>query len=221
MLFCAGKGTRMKALTQRIPKPMIRVNNMPLVDHALDAMSGINRRFANIHHLPDAIEKHLSEAGVTTIHETDLLETGGGLKRALPIISRNTIFTMNTDAVWVGPKPAKFLSAHWNPDIMDGLMLLISKDKAAGHKGRGDFIVNPAGQLERGFGDVFSGLQIIKSKYVEQVSETHFSLNVVWEQLLERKTLFGTVYPGSWCDVGYPEAIDIAEKLVRVSADVH
>lgn len=215
MFFCAGKGTRMKALTQQVPKPMVRVNSVPLVDYALEAMSGVNRRFANTHYLPDILESHLRAANVEPIHEPELLETGGGLKHALPTISRDVLFTMNTDAVWKGPKPAELLVKQWDPTRMDGLMLLIPIDRAIGHKGQGDFLRDKTGLLHRGAGEVFTGLQIIKSKFVERVAETHFSMNVVWDDLLQRKTLFGAIYPGTWCDVGYPEAIELAETLLK------
>lgn len=215
MFFCAGRGTRMLALTQDKPKPMIKVAGRPLIDHAIDAMGGIERRFANLHYQPDALEKDLNSAGIGSIFEPDLLETGGGLKHALPQLDRDVVFTMNTDAVWSGPAPAQALTQYWDPDIMDGLMLLIPKDRAIGHKGKGDFIAAPDGSLTRGAGDVYTGLQIIKTKYVDDIEQSHFSLNVVWETLLSRGTLFGTVYTGHWCDVGYPEAIPLAEAMLE------
>ncbi|MFT6424968.1 MAG: MurNAc alpha-1-phosphate uridylyltransferase [Celeribacter sp.] len=201
--------------TQHQPKPMINVAGRPLVDHAIDAMDGINRRFANTHYLPEKLENHLNNAGIEPIFEKDLLETGGGLKHALSRLNRDAVFTMNTDAVWTGPKPAEYLAAHWNPDIMDGLMLLIPKAQAIGHKGAGDFLCAQDGTLTRGPGDVYTGLQIIKTKYADQIEQTHFSLNLVWETLLSRETLFGAVYSGQWCDVGYPAAISLAESLLE------
>ena len=215
MFFCAGRGTRMRALTENQPKPMINVAGRPLVDHAIDAMDGVNRRFANLHYQPEKLEKHLSSAGIETVFEEDLLETGGGLKNALPVLDRDTVFTMNTDAVWKGPKPAQFLAQSWNPDRMDGLLLLIPKSHAIGHKGTGDFTSAPDGQIARGPGDVYSGLQILKTKYVEAITDSHFSLNVVWDDLLARGTLFGAVFPGQWCDVGHPDAILLAETLLK------
>lgn len=215
MFFCAGRGTRMLALTQDKPKPMIEVAGRPLIDHAIDAMRGVERRFANLHYHPEALEKHLSSAGIGSIFESDLLETGGGLKHALPQLNRDTVFTMNTDAVWSGPSPAQVLAQHWDPDQMDGLMLLIPKDRAIAHKGTGDFISAPDDRLTRGAGDVYTGLQIIKTKYVGDIEQSHFSMNVAWETLLARGTLFGAEYTGRWCDVGYPEAIPLAETMLE------
>jgi MurNAc alpha-1-phosphate uridylyltransferase len=215
MFFCAGRGTRMLELTQHQPKPMINVAGHPLIDHAIDAMGAVPRQFANLHYQPDVLKSHLNLAGIEPIFEVDLLETGGGLKHALPQLDRDTVFTMNTDAVWAGPPPAEFLRAHWKPDIMDGLMLLIPKNNAIGHKGTGDFLRAPNGALTRGAGDVYTGLQIIKTKYVEEIAHSHFSLNLAWETLLTHGTLFGAVYSGHWCDVGYPEAIPIAESMLE------
>jgi MurNAc alpha-1-phosphate uridylyltransferase len=205
----------MLELTQHQPKPMIKVAGRPLIDHAIDAMGGVERQFANLHYQPEVLEKHLTFAGIEPIFEPDLLETGGGLKHALPRLNRDTVFTMNTDAVWAGPTPAQTLSAHWSPDVMDGLMLLIPKHRAIGHKGTGDFMRATDGTLTRGTGDVYTGLQIIKTKYVEHIESSHFSLNVAWEALLSRGTLFGAVYTGHWCDVGYPEAIPLAESMLE------
>jgi MurNAc alpha-1-phosphate uridylyltransferase len=215
MFFCAGRGTRMGTLTQHQPKPMVKVAGRPLIDHAMDAMEGVERRFANLHYLPNTLEKYLNLARFETIFEQDLLETGGGLKHALPRINRSEIFTMNTDSAWSGPKPAQWLAQHWQPDIMDGLLLLVPKDRALGHKGTGDFITHQDGTVVRGAGDIYCGLQIIKTQYIQQRPETHFSLNLVWEDLLARGTLFGAPYPGQWCDVGYPDAIPLAETMLE------
>ncbi|MBU2936167.1 nucleotidyltransferase family protein [Pacificibacter marinus] len=215
MFFCAGRGTRMLELTQHQPKPMINVAGRPLIDHAVDAMGDIPRQFANLHYQPEILEKHLNLAGIEPIFETDLLETGGGLKHALPLLDRDAVFTMNTDAVWSGPAPAEFLRMHWNPDIMDGLLLLIPKANAVGHKGTGDFRRAADGALARGAGDVYTGLQVIKTKYVAEIEQSHFSLNMAWETLLTRRTLYGAIYSGHWCDVGYPEAIPLAESMLE------
>ena len=183
MFFCAGRGTRMLALTQHQPKPMIHVAGRPLIDHAIDAMDDMPRRFANLHYHPENLEKHLNLAGIEPIFETELLETGGGLKHALPQLDRDAVFTMNTDAVWSGPKPAKVLRKHWNPDMMDGLLLLIPKDNAIGHKGTGDFLRASDGTLARGAGDVYTGLQIIKTNafFAEGgVGDTFDTRHIVW-----------------------------------------
>lgn len=215
MLFCAGRGTRMAPLTDHRAKPMVEVSGRPLVDHALEQLDGIERRFANTHYMPEKLEAHLVSQGVETAFEPQLLEAGGGLKSMLPRLQRNCVFTMNTDAVWLGPQAGTLLSQHWKPDEMDALMLTIPISHAHAHKGKGDFIADAQGRLKRGSGDVYSGLQIIKTQFVADVSDVKFSLSLVWKTLLERETLFGVNYPGSWCDVGYPEAIPIAESLLE------
>jgi MurNAc alpha-1-phosphate uridylyltransferase len=205
----------MLALTEHLPKPMIQVAGQPLIDHAIDAMEGVHRQFANLHYQPEVLEKHLILAGIEPIFESGLLETGGGLKHALPQLDRDSVFTMNTDAVWAGSSPAQFLRDQWDPNIMDGLMLLIPKHRAIGHKGTGDFMRGTDGALTRGAGDVYTGLQIIKTQCVDHIEQSHFSLNVAWEALLTRGTLFGAVYTGHWCDVGYPDAIPLAESMLE------
>jgi MurNAc alpha-1-phosphate uridylyltransferase len=193
---------------------MIEVAGAPLVDHAMAQMAGIERQFANTHYLPKVLENHLASKGVEAVFEENLLETGGGLKALLPALGRDCIFTMNTDAVWKGPKAAQWLLQHWNPDEMDGLMLTIPLARAHAQQGSGDFIADAKGRLTRGAGEVYSGLHLLKTRYVEEIDKAHFSLNVVWENLIQRGSLHGVSYPGHWCDVGYPEAIPIAEDLL-------
>jgi MurNAc alpha-1-phosphate uridylyltransferase len=194
---------------------MISVVDRALVDHALEQMQGISRQFANVHYCPDALTEKLNLLGLETVFEEDLLETGGGLKSILPKIDRDCVFTMNTDAVWKGPLAASFLQQHWDPERMDGLLLTVPQSQAHAHKGSGDFYADGEGRLSRGAGDVYTGLQIIKTSCVASVPQHAFSMNIVWEALLERNTLHGVNYPGEWCDVGYPEAIPIAEQLLE------
>ena len=214
MIFCAGRGTRMKALTEDRPKPMIEVAGRPLVEHALAQLDGIPNRVANLHYLPDQLKTRLVSAGVETIYETELLETGGGLKNALPLFTEDTIFTMNTDAVWKGPQASDVLSRAWNPEIMDALLLTVPHNRAHGHLGQGDFDLAENGQLSRGKATIYTGMQILQTDTVEEIDDRFFSLNLVWERLFERGRIFGVEYPGQWCDVGHPEGIEIAERLL-------
>jgi MurNAc alpha-1-phosphate uridylyltransferase len=194
---------------------MVGLAGRPLVDHALEQCEGIPRKFANTHYLPKTLDLHLQDTDVETIFEPKLLETGGGLRAALPVINRDAVFTMNTDAAWLGPIASTFLAQHWNADRMDALMLTVPQSRAHAYVGQGDFIAQPDGQLERGAGDIYTGLHIIKTRYVEKIERTEFSLNVAWQDLLARGTLYGVNYPGHWCDVGYPDAICIAETLLE------
>ena len=139
MLFAAGFGTRMGALTSDTPKPMIRVAGRPLIDHALEQVNAIQpkRIVANLHYLPDQIRTHLDGQNIAFSDETEtILEIGGGLRAALPLLGSGPVFTMNTDAVWRGPNPFKQLLADWNPELMDALLLCIPRANAVGHSGR-------------------------------------------------------------------------------------
>lgn len=220
MLFCAGRGTRMGALTEVRPKPMISVGGRPLVDHALDIVDGVPNKIANTHYLPQTLNAHLARRGVDVIEETDLLETGGGLKNAAHLIREPACFTLNTDAVWIGGSAVETLSNAWDPDRMDALLLTVPMAQTRGHTGTGDFDMTQDGRLERGNALVYTGLQIIKPASVCAVDDDAFSMNVVWNQIARTNRLFGAVFDGVWCDVGHPEGIHIAEAAMREAENV-
>ncbi|WP_339691737.1 nucleotidyltransferase family protein [Celeribacter baekdonensis] len=215
MIFCAGRGTRMKALTSDRPKPMIQVAGRPLVDHALAQIGSVEHRVANLHYLPDMLKEHLNSAGIETIFEEVLLETGGGLRNALPHLKADVVFTVNTDAVWKGPMAAEILAEAWDPEKMDALLLTVPFGRTHGHLGQGDFDILPGGRLARGRGSVYTGVQILKTSALNNINETCFSLNLVWERLFQTGRIFGVEYPGHWCDVGHPEGVEIAERLLK------
>ena len=217
MLFAAGFGTRMGDLTADRPKPMIPVAGKSLIDHALDLVRahGPERIVANIHYKPQALIDHLQDSNVTLSHETpDILDTGGGLRAALPHLGDGPVFTMNTDAVWRGPNPLDQLADLWDAARMDALLLCIPRPNAVGHAGKGDFVIGPDGTAQRGPGHVYSGLQIVKTDRLPGIEETAFSLNLLWDTMLAEGRLFATTYPGEWCDVGHPEGIVMAEEML-------
>jgi MurNAc alpha-1-phosphate uridylyltransferase len=141
MIFAAGLGTRMGAITQTTPKPMIRVAGRALIDHALAVARGANlgKIVINLHHLGEQIERHLSGQDITLLWEATRLETGGGLKAALPHLGQGPVMLLNSDAVWTGANPLHQLAAHWDGDKMDALLLLAPQDRALGHGGGGRF----------------------------------------------------------------------------------
>jgi len=218
MLFAAGRGRRMAPLTDDRPKPMVEVAGRPLVDYALDLLREADPRkiVANTHYLPRTLEAHLKSAGIETIHEPTLLETGGGLRNALPMLGNGPVMTLNTDAVWHGTNPVMPLIDTWQPDKMDALLTLVSTKSAIGHVGVGDFTLADDGQIIRGPDLVFTGLQIMKPGRLHEISEDVFSLNKVWDLMAADKRLFGVVYDGVWCDVGRPESIPLAEAVLNV-----
>lgn len=222
MLFAAGFGTRMGALTAHRPKPLIPVAGRTLLDRSLDLVegAGLQRKVVNLHYKAEMLCDHLAGSDVLISHETpEILETGGGLRRALPLLGAGPVFTANTDAIWKGPNPLQVARDAWEPDRMDALLVCVARNDALGHSGKGDFSLDAAGQLRRGEGFVYGGVQIIKTDGLADISESAFSLNVLWDRMLEQGRLFGVPYPGMWCDVGRPEGIAQAESLIG-TADV-
>ncbi|QFT94956.1 Glucose-1-phosphate cytidylyltransferase [Roseovarius sp. THAF9] len=218
MLFAAGFGTRMGALTASRPKPLIKVAGKPLLDHALDLVAGYGpaRTVVNTHYLSDQVAMHLAGRDIHISDEQpDILETGGGLRNALPLLGDDPVFTMNTDAVWAGPNPFAQLAAAWDPAQMDALLLCIPPDNAIGHTGPGDFVTDATGRASRGPGAVYSGLQILKTDGLGSIPEPAFSLNILWNRMLNAGRLHAVTYPGKWCDVGTPEGIALAESMLR------
>ena len=217
MMFAAGFGTRMGALVVDRPKPMIEVAGRPLIDHTLALAQAITpqRVVANLHYKPEPLQAHLEPLGVTCTLETpQILETGGGLRHARPLLGAVPVFTTNTDAIWRGPNPFALLRDAWDPDRMEALLACIPTESAIGHKGSGDFDLDTDGRLQRGTALVYGGIQIIKTDRLQAIPQEAFSLNLVWDQMLADGGLFGLRYPGRWCDVGHPGGIDLAEALL-------
>lgn len=217
MIFAAGKGTRMAPLTDRMPKALVEVAGRPLIDHALDLTdeAGIGNVAVNTHHFPDALETHLAGREVKVIRERTLLETGGGLRNALPVLGDDPVITLNSDAVWTKPNPLRKLLDAWDPARMDALLALIRPSGAIGHKGAGDFELDDEGRIHRARDMIYSGAQIIRTERLRSIPESVFSLNALWDILLREQSMFGLVYSGRWCDVGRPDCIPLAEAMLN------
>ncbi|WP_128255082.1 nucleotidyltransferase family protein [Falsirhodobacter deserti] len=214
MLFAAGLGTRMGALTADCPKPMINVAGRPLIDHALSVArdAGVRRIVVNTHYLPDRITAYLPP-DIAVSHEPDLLETGGGLRAALPLLGEGPVMTLNTDAVWTGVNPLTQLMNAWDPERMDALLLLLPASRATGYRGSGDFHLGVP--LARGGDHAYLGAQILKPGGLNGIAQRAFSLNVLWDRMIGEGRLHGIVHDGGWCDVGRPESIPMAEALLH------
>lgn len=222
MIFAAGRGTRMRELTRDRPKPMVEVAGRPLIDHALSlaVKAGLRRAVVNTHYLPEVLERHLAgeariEVSLSPEREA-LLETGGGLRHAAPLLGAGPVFTLNADAVWQGPDPFAALEP---PPVGGSRLLVVPAERALGHRGAGDFFLGDDGRLSRRGGArsapyVYTGLQLIDPAPVAAHPETAFSLNVVWDAMLAEGRLTGAVYPGRWCDVGQPESLRLAEEML-------
>jgi MurNAc alpha-1-phosphate uridylyltransferase len=217
MVFAAGFGKRMGALTKDRPKPLVEVCGLPLIDHALALVNGIDKTHVviNTHYKHEMLQAHFADAPIKiSLEFPDVLETGGGLKAALPMLETNPVITLNSDVVWAGKNPLQELINHWDSSRMDGLLLCIYPTQKYGHEGPGDFLMDAQGALCRQGDLVYSGAQIIKTDLLDQIDDKVFSLNRLWDVMLKKKTLFGIIYSGLWCDVGTPEGIIEAENLI-------
>ncbi|MDM7931796.1 nucleotidyltransferase family protein [Tabrizicola sp.] len=225
MIFAAGFGTRMGALTADRPKPLIPVAGRALIDHALTtaADAGAGRLVVNVHYRADQLAAHLAGRGVSISDErARILETGGGLRAALPLLGTGPVAVLNSDAIWTGANPLAELAAAWDGDRMEALLLLLPVDQTRGRGAKGDFRLDAApgdvGRISRGQGGedhVYLGASILHPARLAGVAEDVFSLNRPWDQMIAEGTAFGVMHRGGWCDVGHPEGIVEAERLLH------
>lgn len=220
MLFAAGFGTRMGALTKDRPKPLIPVAGRALVDHALALAdgAGIATRVMNLHYRGEQLAAHVAGRGVALSWERgQILDTGGGLRAALPLLGPGPVLALNTDAVWTGANPLTALLNAWDAARMDGLLLLLPGPKATGRSGPDDFLRDAQGRLSRASGragDVFLGAQILRTEMLAEIPDPAFSLNRIWDMMIAKGRLFGVEHQGGWADVGHPEGIAAAEAML-------
>lgn len=224
MVLAAGRGTRMGALSLARPKPLLEVGGRALIDHALDRLlaAGVRRAVVNLHWLGGMIRGHLAGRRAPEIvfsEEAELLETGGGVRRALPLLGPAPFFSLNADAVWTGPEPLPALAASWDAARMGALLQLAPRARAAAHAGRGDFFRGADGRLSRRGAAasapyVFTGAQIVAPEAFAETPEGPFSTNLVWDRLIAEGRLYGQVHEGGWVDVGTPEGLRAAEAAL-------
>ncbi|WCR10754.1 nucleotidyltransferase family protein [Paracoccus stylophorae] len=217
MIFAAGLGTRMRPLTQTRPKPLIEVAGQTLLDRALHLgrQAGCAPIAVNTHYLGQQIADHLAGQDVAISDEAGaILDTGGGLRKALPLLGSGPVMTLNPDVVWTGPNPLETLAREWR-DGMQALLALVPIDRATARQGAGDFALDGAGRIARRGDFVYAGAQIVDPDLLADITDDVFSLNRVWDAAIARGTGFGTVHPGGWCDVGRPDAIPLAEALLH------
>ncbi|MEL6839256.1 MAG: nucleotidyltransferase family protein [Pseudomonadota bacterium] len=218
LLFAAGLGTRMGALVRDQPKPLIKVAGKALIDHALafTDIPEIGTKVVNVHYRADMMRAHICGSNIAISDETDaLLETGGGLKKALPLLDGDPVLTMNTDAIWNGPNPIKTVLDAWSAE-MEALLLIVPKSRVLGHPGQGDFDIADDGRLRRARGSIYTGVQMIRTAGLQNIEQEAFSMNILWDQIVGRGGLYGVEYEGQWCDVGQPASIPLAESMLHV-----
>ena len=227
MVLAAGLGTRMRPLTDSQPKPLIKVAGKALIDYTLDrfAAVGIENAVVNVHYLADLLEAHLAERTTPEIKISDerecLLETGGGITKALPLLGKEPIFCTNTDAILfddANNEACRTLIEAWIPKEMDALLLVTPHSAASGYDGAGDFHLKENGHLAWRDGAsapyIFTGLQIIKPSLFHGHKVEPFSLKSIWEKAHKKGRLYGVVHSGAWMHVGDPEGLEVAEQRI-------
>ena len=229
MVLAAGLGTRLKPVTDTLPKALVQVDNRALIDHALDRLEavGVGEVVVNTHYLAEQLQAHLSgrKSPVLKIfHEDDLLDTGGGIAKALPLLGDDPFLAVNADAFWLnGPYDALQRMAHtWDDDTMDGLLLLHSTVEAYGYTGLGDFCA-PLGDgvlTRRLEGEVspwlFTGIQMLHPRLFKTAPDGAFSLNLLYDRAIESGRLLGVVHDGEWFHVGTPQGLEEAETYMHL-----
>ena len=228
MVMAAGIGKRMRPLTATRPKPLVRVAGKALIDHSLDRIeaAGIGHVVVNVHYLADALEAHLAaQKRNFTIAVSDersqLLETGGGMMKALPLLTGDPILIVNSDNIWTdGPQDSiANLARHWDDAKMDALLLVIRQASATGHGGKGDFHMDPNGRLSRRKPGrvapfVYTGIQLVSRRLLADAPEGPFSTNIFWDRAIAAGRLYGLSHMGQWFDVGTPAAIAPTEAAL-------
>ena len=230
MVLSAGLGTRMRPLTERMPKPLVEVGGKPLIDHVLDrlAAAGVERAVVNVHHFAEQLERHLAGRSKPEITISDerglLLGTGGAVVKALPLLGEAPFFHVNSDSIWIdGVKPNLVrLAEGFDPAAMDALLLLAPTTGSIGYAGRGDFAFAADGRLtrraERAVAPfVFAGAAILAPTLFKDAPQGEFPLTVLFDRAVEQGRLYGLRLEGLWMHVGTPDAIALAENAIRGS----
>jgi MurNAc alpha-1-phosphate uridylyltransferase len=227
MIMAAGLGTRMRPLTDDRPKPLIKVAGKTLIDHTLDraVAAGVTLAVINVHYKADMVKAHLAKRKDVEIRfseETDaLLGTGGGVVKAMPHFGQEPFFIMNSDSIWVEGfgHALDRMKDRWNPDTMDGLLLMATMVSAIGYEGSGDFNMDPEGHLSR-VGEqrlspfAYPGVQIVHPRMFASAPAGNFSTNRMWDIAIAARRLYGIRLDGVWIHVGTPEALKEAEEFL-------
>ncbi|HEX7776889.1 MAG TPA: nucleotidyltransferase family protein [Parvibaculum sp.] len=228
MVMAAGKGTRMRPLTDTMPKPLVPFLGRPLIDHVLDrlAEAGIEEVIVNTHHFAGLLEAHIAgrrDPRIVVSPEYEaLLDTGGGVKKALALLGDEPVITFNSDSVWIegwGSNLARLIES-FEPERMDALLMIADAARTIGFVGRGDFHMDPAGRLtRRGPGEtvpfMFAGVQVIKPALFADGPDGAFSTNLIWDRLIAKDRLYGQRMSGVWMHVGTPDDLASAEAYIR------
>ncbi|HHN67901.1 MAG TPA: nucleotidyltransferase family protein [Thermopetrobacter sp.] len=228
MIFAAGLGQRMRPLTEHTPKPLIEVAGRPIIDHALQRLraQGVRRVVVNMHWLGEQIARWAARQPappeiIVSDERERLLDTGGGLKKALAHFAPAPLFAVNGDSIWLdGPTPALAgLQSAWDEARMDILLLTVDPARAVGHGGGVDFTREADGRLRRaeagGAGEIFTGVYLLHPRLFAAAPDGPFSMNRLFDRAMTAGRLFGLPHDGRWLHVGTPQAIPEAERIMR------
>jgi MurNAc alpha-1-phosphate uridylyltransferase len=230
MVLAAGLGERMRPITNTVPKPLIKVGGRAMLDFVLDRLAdaGVERAVVNVHYLADQIERHIANRKTPRIVISDerakLLNTGGGVVKALPELGREPFFHVNSDTIWIdGAKPnLTRLAEAFDPARMDALLLLAPASGSVGYSGRGDFTMDPDGRLTRRRDQqvaphVYAGAAVLAPALFKAAPKDAFSLTRLFDRAEEAGRLRGLRMEGTWMHVGTPDAIALAEAAIKAS----
>jgi N-acetyl-alpha-D-muramate 1-phosphate uridylyltransferase len=225
LILCGGRGTR---LNGERPKPLIEIGGRPMIDWALGALrrAGVEKVVVNTHHLADQMVRHLGRYGdwiEISDESEELLESGGGVVKALPRLGREAFFLLNADSLWIDEESPELqrLALAWRNEEMDILLMLAPLDMATGHSGKADFVMDGEGRLARApdpaNGHVYAGAAILHPRLFEGVKAAPHSVNVHFDRAIAAGRLYGMVMEGAWFTVGTPSAIgEVVGALARL-----
>jgi len=231
MVLAAGLGTRMRPITDTIPKPLVKIGGKPMIDYALDSLvgAGVERAAVNVHHFSDQMEDHLRHYRGLDILISDerdaLMNSGGGLAKGLKLLDREPVFVMNADLFWIGepagqPSNLRRLAGFFDAKRMDMALLCVRIEDTTGHNGKNDFSLAADGRLTRYRDDpsnpvVYAGALVMSPALLDDAPEDAFNLNIYFDRAIARGRLFGMRMNGHWLTVGTPDAIGEAEETIR------
>lgn len=223
MILAAGLGQRMRPLTNTLPKPLIPVAGKSMLERTFEHLktAKVSNIVVNAHYLaPLIVERVQTLYPETAIsHEDILLETGGGIKKALPLLGPDPFFSLNGDSIWSGPESLTDMGKKWDKQKMDARLLLISREKANGYEGLGDFFMDSQGRLSRPTkGEnapyVYIGVQLLTAQLFQDAPHGPFSINLLWDEALAKGRLYGHIHRGDWFHISTPQDLEKYEPMI-------
>jgi MurNAc alpha-1-phosphate uridylyltransferase len=231
MVLAAGLGTRMRPITDKIPKPLVKIDGKAMIDYALDALAeaGVEKAVVNVHHHAEQMLEHLAGHKALEIVISDesggLMNNGGGLAKGLKLLERGPVFVTNADLFWIGehasrPSNLRRLAGLFDAQEMDMAMLCVNLEDTTGHNGKNDFNLDAAGRLSRFSAEgphpvVYAGAIAMQTSFLDDAPADAFNLNIYFDKAIARHRLYGMMLEGHWLTVGTPDAIGDAEATIR------